>query len=114
VDFRNRVLTGRAIAVGVCSSVIPYLTDQVAMARLRRPTYALMLSLLPASGTVIGLLVLAQRPAAGDLLGVAMVVAAVAIHQQPAGTDRAPPRPAPDPSRLEGAPCGTSDWVRPG
>lgn len=126
------VLVLAGVAVGVCSSVIPYLTDQVAMARLRRSTYALMLSLLPASATVIGVLVLAQRPTAGDLVGVAMVVAAVAIHQQPA--DPAPPAAPPDghppaparapagtpapasrtapPSRQEGAPCGTSDWVR--
>lgn len=36
------------VAVGVCSSVIPYVTDQLAMARLRRATFALMLSILPA------------------------------------------------------------------
>jgi inner membrane transporter RhtA len=47
------------IGVGVCSSVIPYVTDQLAMARLPRATFALMLALLPATATVIGLLVLA-------------------------------------------------------
>jgi inner membrane transporter RhtA len=71
------------VAVGVCSSVIPYVTDQLAMARLRRATFALMLSILPASATVIGLLVLAQRPTVPDLLGVALVAVAVAIHQHP-------------------------------
>jgi inner membrane transporter RhtA len=70
------------VAVGICSSVIPYLTDQLAMARLRRATFALMLSLLPASATVIGLVVLAQVPTAQDLLGVALVIAAVAAHEQ--------------------------------
>ena len=35
------------IGVGVSSSVIPYVTDQLAMARLSRGTYALMVSLLP-------------------------------------------------------------------
>ncbi len=76
-------------AVGLCSSVIPYVTDQLAMARLRRATFALMLSLLPASATVIGLLVLAQLPTVHDLLGVALVIAAVAIHRQPTRhTDR--------------------------
>jgi inner membrane transporter RhtA len=73
------------IAVGVCSSVIPYVSDQLAMARLRRATFALMLSTLPASATVIGLLVLAQPPTVRDLLGVGLVTVAVAIHQQPAG-----------------------------
>jgi inner membrane transporter RhtA len=73
------------VAVGICSSVIPYVTDQLAMARLRRATFALMLSILPASATVIGLLVLAQRPTIRDLLGVALVIVAIAIHQQPSG-----------------------------
>ncbi|GAA3258759.1 DMT family transporter [Dactylosporangium siamense] len=68
------------VGVGVCSSVIPYVADQLAMARLRRATFALTLSLLPACATVIGLLVLAQRPTVRDLLGVALVVVAVATH----------------------------------
>ncbi|WP_203922975.1 EamA family transporter [Rugosimonospora africana] len=72
------------VGVGVCSSVIPYVTDQLAMARVRRATFALMLSLLPASATVIGLLVLSQLPTVRDLLGVALVIVAVALHQQPA------------------------------
>jgi inner membrane transporter RhtA len=73
------------VGVGVCSSVIPYVSDQLAMARLRRATFALMLSILPASATLIGLLVLAQRPTVRDLAGVALVIAGLAVHQQPAG-----------------------------
>ena len=42
------------IGVGISSSVIPYITDQLAMRRLARATYALMVSLLPATATVIG------------------------------------------------------------
>lgn len=67
--------------VGVCSSVIPYVTDQLAMARLPRATFALMLALLPACATVIGLIVLRQVPTGPDLAGVALVVAAVALHR---------------------------------
>jgi len=69
------------IGVGVCSSVIPYVTDQLAMARLPRATFALMLALLPAAATVIGLLVLAQVPTGRDLLGIALVIAGLAAHQ---------------------------------
>src|SRR5262249_8299098 len=54
-DHPGWLLAG--VAVGICSSVIPYVTDQLAMARLHRATFALMLSILPASATVIGLLV---------------------------------------------------------
>jgi inner membrane transporter RhtA len=74
------LLTG--LAVGVCSSVIPYVTDQLAMARLRRSTFALMLCILPASATVIGALVLAQVPTARDLAGIALVIVGVAVHEQ--------------------------------
>jgi hypothetical protein len=47
------------VAAGVCSSVIPYVTDQLAMTRSRRVPFALILSILPASATVIGLINLA-------------------------------------------------------
>src|SRR2546421_2549726 len=46
------------IGVGICSSVIPYVSDQLAMARVPRATFALLLSLLPASAALIGILVL--------------------------------------------------------
>jgi len=76
------VLAG--IGVGVCSSVIPYVADQLALARLARATYALMVSLLPATATVIGVIVLTQIPSAADLAGVALVVLGVALHREPA------------------------------
>jgi inner membrane transporter RhtA len=69
------------IAVGLCSSVIPYVTDQLAMARLPRATFALMLAILPATATVIGLVVLGQVPTPQDLLGIALVIGGVALHQ---------------------------------
>jgi inner membrane transporter RhtA len=68
------------IGVGVCSSVIPYVTDQLAMARLPRATFALMLALLPAAATVIGLVVLRQVPTLQDLLGIGLVIGGVALH----------------------------------
>ncbi len=73
------------IGVGVASSVIPYVFDQLAMARLSRSTYSLLVSLLPATATVVGIVVLAQIPSQTEVLGVALVVAAVAIHREVAG-----------------------------
>jgi inner membrane transporter RhtA len=67
--------------VGVCSSVIPYVTDQLAMARLPRATFALMLALLPVFATITGAIVLAQIPTPADLAGITLVVAGVAVHQ---------------------------------
>lgn len=73
------VLAG--IGVGVCSSVIPYVCDQLAMARLPRASFALMLTLLPATATVIGIVVLAQIPGVNDIAGVALVMIGVALHR---------------------------------
>jgi inner membrane transporter RhtA len=71
------------VGVGVASSVIPYVFDQLAMARLSRATYSLMVSLLPATATVIGIVVLAQVPHVVEVVGVALVVCAVALHREP-------------------------------
>ena len=77
------------VGVGVSSSVIPYVTDQLAMRRLARSSYALMVSLLPATATVIGVVVLSQVPSPAEAAGVAMVVAGVALHREPADPARA-------------------------
>jgi inner membrane transporter RhtA len=76
-------LLAAGVGVGLCSSVIPYVCDQLAMARLPRPTFALWLALLPATAVVIGALVLRQVPAPVDLGGVILVIVGVALHQPP-------------------------------
>jgi inner membrane transporter RhtA len=75
------VLLLAGIGVGICSSVIPYVCDQLAMSRLPRASFALLLALLPAVATVTGTIVLAQVPSARDGLGVLMVMAGVALHR---------------------------------
>jgi inner membrane transporter RhtA len=77
------VAIAAGIGVGVASSVIPYVCDQLAMARLARSTYALLVSLLPATATVIGIVVLGQVPSPVEALGVALVVGGVAVHREP-------------------------------
>ena len=72
------------IGVGVSSSVVPYVSDQLAMARLARATYALLVSLLPATATVIGAIVLAQFPSWVDAAGIALVIAGIAVHTEQA------------------------------
>jgi inner membrane transporter RhtA len=52
------------------------------MARLRRATYSLMVSLLPATAILVGVVVLAQLPTGTDVLGVGLIVAAVAVHRE--------------------------------
>jgi inner membrane transporter RhtA len=80
--FLDPVALLAGVGVGLSSSVIPYVTDQLAMARLPRATYALMVSLLPATATVIGIVVLAQIPSAVELAGVGAVVSGVALHRE--------------------------------
>ena len=80
--FLDLAALAAGIGVGVTSSVIPYVCDQLAMARLPRATYALMVSLLPATATVIGIVVLTQIPAPVEVTGVVLVIAGVAVHQQ--------------------------------
>ena len=79
--FLDPLALAAGIGVGVSSSVIPYVTDQLAMARMSRSTYALMVALLPATATVIGIVVLAQLPSAIEALGVGLVIAGVAVHR---------------------------------
>ena len=67
--FSSPPLLLAAIGVGICSSVIPYICDQLAMSRLPRASFALMLSLLPVTATLIGVIVLAQIPSLSDCLG---------------------------------------------
>lgn len=80
--FSDPRLLLAGIGVGVCSSVIPYVSDQLAMARMARATFALMLALLPVSATVIGTIVLRQVPTAQDIVGIALVTLGVALHRE--------------------------------
>jgi inner membrane transporter RhtA len=79
--FADPLVLAAGVGVGISSSVIPYVCDQLAMARLPRATYALLVSLLPATATVIGVLVLV--PSALEAAGVALVVGAVGLHREP-------------------------------
>jgi inner membrane transporter RhtA len=77
----DAVALAAGAGVGVSSSVIPYVFDQLALERLPRATYSLMVAILPATATIIGLLVLAQVPTLRDLGGIGLVVAGVALHR---------------------------------
>jgi inner membrane transporter RhtA len=87
--FGDPVALVAGVGVGISSSVIPYVFDQLAMARLPRATYALLVSLLPATAAVIGVVVLSQVPSPAEAAGVMLVIAGVALHRAPE------PAPAP-------------------
>lgn len=79
--FGAPLLVLAGIGVGICSSVIPYVCDQLAMSRLPRSSFALLLALLPATATVIGVIVLRQIPGALDAVGVLLVMVGIAVHK---------------------------------
>src|ERR1700757_2060058 len=81
VTFLNPVLLFAAVGVGISSSVIPYVCDQLAMKRLPAASFALLLSLLPASAAVIGFIVLKQVPSFAEMGGIMLVIVGVALHQ---------------------------------
>ena len=79
--FGAPLLVLAGIGVGICSSVIPYVCDQLAMSRLPRSSFALLLALLPASATIVGVIVLRPIPSSIDVLGVLLVMIGVALHK---------------------------------
>ena len=92
-SFTHPAWLAWGVGVGVCSSVIPYVADQLAMARLPRATFALMLALLPAFATITGAVVLGQIPTIRELAGIGLVIVGVAVHRADAdvtGTRKGP------------------------
>ncbi|MDN5860009.1 MAG: EamA family transporter [Pseudonocardia sp.] len=71
-----------AACVGLLSSLLPYALDQIVLRRLGRGRFAVLLALLPATATVIGLLALRQVPGPLEAAGIAAVVAAVALRSR--------------------------------
>lgn len=89
VAFVSPVLLAAAAGVGISSSVIPYVCDQLAMKKLPAASFSLLLSLLPATATAMGIIVLRQFPSGPQLVGLALVVAGVALHRAEKGREGA-------------------------
>jgi inner membrane transporter RhtA len=68
------------IAVGLASSVLPYVLEQVAMRRVSRARFALLLALLPATAAIVGAIVLGQVPGLLETAGILLVVAAAGLR----------------------------------
>jgi inner membrane transporter RhtA len=80
-----------AVAVAVCSSVIPYAIEQVVLRRVRAATFAVLEALLPVTATLVGAVMLRQWPHAIEVVGVLLVCGALTLtaHTAP------PPVPVP-------------------
>jgi inner membrane transporter RhtA len=75
------VLLAACLAVGLASSVVPYALEQIAMRRLPRARFALLLALLPATAAVIGAIVLGQVPGLVEAAGIVLVVGAASVRR---------------------------------
>ncbi|UZR98436.1 EamA family transporter [Chondrinema litorale] len=79
--FTNTVAILAGIGVGISSSVIPYVLDQLAMSKLSRATYSLFVALLPATAVIIGIIVLKQIPTSVEIAAVTAIISGVLISQ---------------------------------
>lgn len=78
--FEHPHLLLACLGVGVMSSAIPYALEQLAMRRLPRARFALLLALLPATAALVGAVMLAQIPTWTELVGIALVVLAAGLR----------------------------------
>jgi inner membrane transporter RhtA len=78
--FVSPPLLGACLLVGVASSVVPYALEQIAMRRLPRARFALLLALLPATAAIVGAVVLGQVPGVVEAAGIALVVLAASLR----------------------------------
>ena len=87
--FDSPVVLLLALVTGLLSNVIPYWIDQVVMKRITQHRFALLQALLPATAVLVGLAVLLQVPSVRELLGIALVIAAILLSRTvkgPGGT----------------------------
>ena len=71
-----------AVGVGVLSSVVPYVLDQIVLRRVGQARFAVLLALLPATATIVGLIALGQVPSPLEAVGIAAVVVAVSVRSR--------------------------------
>ncbi|SDX23524.1 inner membrane transporter RhtA [Arthrobacter sp. cf158] len=84
-----RILSG-ALGVAVLMPVLPFVLELKALRRMTSTAFGTLMSLEPAFGVLLGLLVLHQQPSLVQFLGIALVVFAGAASQR-GGTRNAPP-----------------------
>lgn len=90
--FSWRILLA-LVAVGVLSTTLPYSIEAIAFGRLPAATFALLTALLPATSSLVGLVMLRQVPSWAELAGLLLVSVAVWLasrKMEAAGTEDRP------------------------
>ncbi|WP_116246609.1 DMT family transporter [Nocardiopsis sp. FIRDI 009] len=93
------------LGIALLFPLVPFLLEMVALQRMSRTAYSTFASLEPAVSLVMGLVVIGQAPAAVQIAGMALVVAAGVGAARGDGSGRSAPPPEPDPrhSRTDGS-----------
>lgn len=87
--------------IGVLSSAVPYVLDQIVLTRIGRARFALLLALLPVTAAVVGAVTLRQAPSPAEVLGIGAVVVAILMA----------PREAPAAGSRRSDPVGVAPWT---
>jgi len=115
--WSHPALLAACLGVGILASVVPYALEQLAMTRLLRARFALLLALLPASAALVGAVVLGQVPGLLELAGIGLVGVAAGLG----GAEWCPPLRRPSralarrgrrPARRRRAPAARRRWCR--
>ena len=76
VDSRTWLL---GLCIGLLSTAIPYVLDQLVLVQIGTAKFALLLALLPVTATLIGVVVLGQIPTFPEIAGITLVVIALLL-----------------------------------
>jgi inner membrane transporter RhtA len=82
------------VGVGVLSSVLPYVLDQVVLRRIGRARFAVLLALLPVTAALVGLVALGQVPGWAEGAGILAVMVAVMLRSRDDDPERSGVPPA--------------------
>ncbi len=81
------------LCIGLLSTAIPYVLDQLVFVQIGSAKFALLLALLPVTATLIGVTVLRQIPTLPEITGIALVVVALLLsaRESPEAQPETPP-----------------------
>lgn len=75
------VTFGLAMGLGLLSAAVPYSIDQIVLRKVGRAYFAVLQAILPVVAAVIGAVALAQWLSLAELIGMALIVVAVALRR---------------------------------
>ncbi len=81
VAMSGTTLLGLSLGLGVLSAVIPYTLDQVVMRMAGASYFAVLQALLPVVAALLGAVALGQWLSPAEIIGIILVVAAVALRR---------------------------------